>query len=74
MGYLEDQGVAVRQGTHAVHGLGFYANKYGLKREDFPLSIEAELLSVTLPLFVELSESDQDYVVEHLDRGYRELT
>ena len=28
---LGEKGIAVRQGTHAVHTLGYYQKKYGLK-------------------------------------------
>jgi len=63
---LEAAGVTVRQGTHAVHTLGYYKKKYGLNDGDFPNSYMADRLSITLPLFHDFSESDAEYVKEKL--------
>jgi perosamine synthetase len=46
---LEKQGIATRQGTHAPIALAYYANKYGLKHEDFPNAWLADQLSLALP-------------------------
>ena len=72
MGAMEKEGIAVRQGTHAVHTLGFYAEKYGIKPGDFPMSLLADRLSVTLPLFPGISREEQARVVERLS-AWREI-
>ena len=36
LGKLEDMGIATRQGTHAVHMLGYYKNRFGYKPDDLP--------------------------------------
>lgn len=69
MGYLEEHGVSTRQGTHAVHMLGYYRDKYGYRPESLPGAYACDLLSLTLPLYVELSADDQEYVVEQLEKG-----
>ncbi len=70
---MERQGVTVRQGTHAVHTLGYYAAKYGLKPQDFPNSLMADRLSITLPLFAGISAEEQERVAEFLRRPERWL-
>ncbi|MGD9125016.1 MAG: DegT/DnrJ/EryC1/StrS family aminotransferase [Desulfarculaceae bacterium] len=68
MAAMEADGIQVRQGTHAVHTLGYYASKYGLEPEDFPNSLLADRLSITLPLFPGISREQQKRVVGFLDR------
>ena len=66
MAELERKNISVRQGTHAVHTLGYYMNKYHLKERDYPFSFIADRLSITLPLYCGMTEEDQDRVVETL--------
>lgn len=63
MAALERSGISVRQGTHAVHTLGYYKNKYGLYDYDYPMSYIADRLSITLPLYYEMTEQEQTHVV-----------
>ncbi len=66
MAAMEAEGITVRQGTHAVHTLGYYANKYGLHPMDLPNSLIADRLSVTLPLFDGITAQQQKRVVGFL--------
>jgi len=66
MEQLGAKGIAVRQGTHAVHMLGYYRKKYRLKPEDYINSFIAERLSITLPLYVQMTDEEQDYVIQEL--------
>jgi perosamine synthetase len=66
MQLLEDEGVATRQGTHAAALQGYYAGKYDLHPEDFPNAAAAEALTISLPLFPQLTDAEQDTVVERL--------
>ncbi len=61
---LEEIGIATRQGTHAVHMLGYYKNRFGFKPEDFPNAYACDHLSITLPLYMQMTDDDQQYVVE----------
>ena len=63
MAELEKNGISVRQGTHAVHTLGYYKNKYGLGDHDYPISYIADRLSITLPLYFGITEEQQLEVV-----------
>jgi perosamine synthetase len=65
---LEEDGIQTRQGTHAVHTLGYYRDRFDLRAEDYPNAALAENLSITLPLYPQMTEVEQDYVVEHLSR------
>ena len=66
MDTLEAAGVATRPGTHAVHALGFYREKYGIRPSDFPNALIADRLTLALPLYAQLTPEEQDYVVEQL--------
>ncbi len=66
MDLLEQNGIATRQGTHAVHTLGYYKNKYGYKPQDLPGAYKCDRLSIALPLYADMSEDDQDYCIEML--------
>ena len=70
---LEDQGIATRQGTHAVHMLGYYRNTYGYRPEDYPNAYACDHLSITLPNYVQFTEEDQDRVTEALRRELDEM-
>lgn len=61
---LEDAGIATRQGTHAVHMLGYYKNRFGYKPEDFPKAYACDHLSITLPLYAGILEEEQRYVID----------
>lgn len=67
---MESQGVSTRQGTHAVHGLGLYAERFGLRPEDYPRSWIAERVSLALPLFPTMTDAEQDHVVALLRSSY----
>lgn len=69
MDQLQQAGVATRPGTHAVHMLGFYRDKYGIRAEDFPGAYLADRLTITLPLYAQMTDAEQDYVVAELARA-----
>jgi perosamine synthetase len=60
---LQEAGIATRQGTHAVHALGYYRRKYDLSPGDFPNAWRADRQSLTLPLYAGMPEEEQAYVV-----------
>jgi perosamine synthetase len=70
---LERNGISVRQGTHAVHTLGYYKTKYRLKDHDYPMSYIADRLSITLPLYFGMTEQEQIRVVNTLRTCIRQL-
>lgn len=70
---LEALGISTRQGTHAVHTLGYYRDKYSLAEGDFPSSLEADHLSITLPLYPQMTEIEQETIIERLKSEGRKL-
>lgn len=65
---LEEVGISTRQGTSAVHTLGYYKNKNAYKNESYINSYKADKLSIALPLYVQITEEDINYVVDNLNR------
>jgi dTDP-4-amino-4,6-dideoxygalactose transaminase len=63
---LEDRGIATRQGTQAVHVLGYYRRKYGLQPADCPNAYLADRLSLALPLYAQMTDEEQDFVCQSL--------
>jgi perosamine synthetase len=73
MSELETAGISTRQGTHAAALQGFYREKYGLGPEQFPNAYAAERLSLTLPLFPQMTDDEQEFVVSELKRSFKEV-
>jgi len=63
MELLQQQGISTRPGTHAVHMLNFYKEKYGIIAEDYPGAMAANNYSMAIPLHNRMSEEDFKYVV-----------
>ena len=63
MELLQQRGISTRPGTHAVHMLNFYKEKYGLLAEDYPGAMAANNYSMAIPLHNRMSEEDFKYVV-----------
>jgi dTDP-4-amino-4,6-dideoxygalactose transaminase len=63
---LQAKGIATRQGTHAVHALGYYRAQYGLTPDDCPQAWRADQESLTLPLYATMTDEEQDYVIDTL--------
>lgn len=63
---LEERGISTRQGTHSVALQNYYAKKYNIKHEDFPQAYLAQQLSLTLPLYPQMTDEEQSYVCDNL--------
>jgi perosamine synthetase len=70
MADLERRGISTRQGTHSPVLTSLYANKYGLRPEDYPASVIADRLSLAVPLFPQLTEDEQQAVAEGLRAAF----
>ena len=66
MDRLASEGIWTRPGTHAVHRLQVYRERYGLREDQFPQACKGEDETITLPIFPGMSMHQQDYVVEKL--------
>ncbi len=63
---LATLGIETRPGTHAVHTLSYFKNKYNLSQETFPNSYAAFKSTISLPLHNHMNEEDVVYVSEKL--------
>lgn len=68
---LENMTIATRQGTHAVHTLGYYKNKNNFKDEDFLMSYAADRLSIALPLYAGMSDEEFNYVISNIKEALK---
>lgn len=68
---LEEMTIATRQGTHAVHTLGYYKNKNSFKNEDFLMSYAADRLSIALPLYAGMTNEEFDYVISNIKEALK---
>jgi dTDP-4-amino-4,6-dideoxygalactose transaminase len=66
MDIMQQKGIATRPGTHAVHMLTFYKEKYGIKDDDFPGAKACDQNTMAIPLHNKMTKEDFDYVIEVL--------
>jgi len=66
MDRLQQKGVATRPGTHAVHLLGYYRDRFGLRPDDYPGARDCDANTMAIPLHNRMSPDDYAYVVEAL--------
>ena len=61
---LQAAGISTRPGTHAVHMLGLYRERYGLRPDDFPGARDCDRHTMAIPLHNRMSAEDYAYVVD----------
>lgn len=64
MAELHRRGVATRPGTHAVHMLAYYQERFGYRPDDFPGARDCERDTMAIPLHNRMNEDDYVYVVD----------
>ena len=65
---LHEAGIGARAGTQAVHELGYYRARYGLKPSDCPGASELQAQTLALPLHNKMNENDVDRVAATLEK------
>lgn len=63
---LQEQGISTRPGTHAIHMLGLYRERFGYSDDDFPGARDCDRLSMAIPLHNRMSADDYAYVADAL--------
>lgn len=63
---LQSAGISTRPGTHAVHMLGYYKERFGIKPEDMPGARDCNNNTMAIPLHNRMTEDDYHYVVNTL--------
>jgi len=66
MDLLQQTGVSTRPGTHAVHMLGLYRERFGLQADDFPDARDCDRNTMAIPLHNRMTEDDYRHVVNAL--------
>jgi len=64
MELLQSKGISTRPGTHAVHLLGHYKEKYEIETEMFPNAYISDQCSLALPLYPSMSDEEINYVID----------
>lgn len=73
MNCLRRDGVASRRGLMAVHLEPPYRSDFGRVSGPLPVSEEADAQTLILPIYPELSEEDQDYVIDRVAYALMQL-
>lgn len=66
MAQLHERGVSTRPGTHAIHTLGYYRDRFGFEPDDLPESRDCQSETMAIPLHNVMVESDYEAVVAAL--------
>ncbi len=64
MEVLQSQGISTRPGTHAIHLLGYYKNRFNYQPEDYPNARDCDRFSLAIPLHNRLKKDDYLYIVK----------
>lgn len=64
MEQLQQRGIATRPGTHAIHMLGYYRDRFALSPDDYPGARDCDRNTMAIPLHNRMSASDQEYVID----------
>lgn len=60
---LQSRGISTRPGTHAVHMLGYYVNRFGFSPDDYPGARASNDNSMAIPLHNRMVAEDYAHVV-----------
>lgn len=63
---LQARGIATRPGTHAIHMLGYYRDRFGYAPDDFPGARDCDRHTMAIPLHNRMSMDDLLYVANTL--------
>ena len=69
MAFLLDRGVETSHYFPAIHLQPFYVESFGYKKGDFPITESVADRVLAIPFFMDMTESEMDYVVDSLKQG-----
>ena len=64
MDYLKQKGIATRPGTHAIHMLNYYKDRYNFRSDDYPGAMLCDRNTMAIPLHNKMTSDDYEYVVQ----------
>jgi len=68
---LAEKEIATRQGTQNVPMLGYFKNTYRYNTGDFPNSDYAELNTLTIPLYADMTKEEQSYIISEIKKLFK---
>ncbi len=74
MATLSKRGISTRPGTHAVHMLALYRDKFKSEPDLCPNARDCDRYSIAIPLHNVLTDKDRQYVVESIQNSAKEPT
>ena len=63
---LYERNINTRPGTHAVHLLDYYKNRFMINHSDYPAALQCHKTTLALPLHNRLDAKDYSYISEIL--------
>jgi dTDP-4-amino-4,6-dideoxygalactose transaminase len=63
MEQLQRVGISTRPGTHAIHLLGYYRERFGFAPQDYPGASDCDANTMAIPLHNRMTADDYRYVV-----------
>lgn len=64
MEFLQSEGISTRPGTHAVHMLNAYREKFGFCEDDFPNARDCNNNTMAIPLHNRMELDDYKYIIK----------
>lgn len=64
---LQQMGISTRPGTHAIHMLSYYKEKYGYKPDDFLNAKKCAENTMAIPLHNAMKKDDVEYIMEAIN-------
>lgn len=61
---LQSKGIATRPGTHAIHMLGYYRDRFGLEPDDLPGARDCDANTMAIPLHNRMTDDEFAYVAD----------
>ena len=63
---LQAKGISTRPGTHAIHMLGYYRERFGCQVDDLPGARDCDRNTMAIPLHNRMTAEDYAYVADAL--------
>jgi dTDP-4-amino-4,6-dideoxygalactose transaminase len=63
---LQEAGISTRPGTHAVHMLGYYRDRFALNPDSLPGARDCDANTMAIPLHNRMTKDNYAYIVETL--------
>lgn len=65
---LGEEGIGIAVNYRAIHLLAYFRKTFGFKKEDFLIAEDIGDRTISLPFYVRLSENEQKYVIQSLNK------